>query len=336
MENKLKIQVISYSPQWHSRLLDYMRKVFPYRDDNYLDWWLFNMDSGNEDDWSKCFIVTEDDKIIGCTTAIPIELFNEGKRINSYFRGNTIISPEKRGKGISKLLYDKVNSYNNWLSVGITDIAWAIQPKYVKNFTPINPVNVYVSANGWLVPQLFRRFFGNKQQGMAFLEQIKLTKNDTFIKIKSAKDLCVPKSGRWTHDKVELVRDEAFLQKRYFDVYCAERYAIYRYEKSGMPVGFVVLRKMRYSGFDMVSVVDFRFADRKDERKAFAVAQQIARMNKIGFVLAMSSRNFGLFGTLWIVKTPKKLNFAVGNKGLDFNDMLVTSGDSDLDFVYYQ
>lgn len=331
----MSLQLFVYSPLWHSRLLEYMKIVYPNRDVKYLDWWLSNIDSGNDDDWSKCFIVTEGDEIIGCTTAIPIELFDEGKRIDFYFRGNTIISPEKRGKGISKMLYDKVNSYNSWLSVGITDIAWVIQPKYVKNFTPIRPVNVYVSVNGWIVPQIFRRFFGNKQCEMFFPEEIKLPHNCSFIKINSINDFCVPETGRWTDDKVELVRDVAYLQKRYFDIYCAERYAIYRYEKTGKTNGFIVLRKMRYGGFDMVSVVDYRFAEREDERKAYVVAQKIARKNKIGFVFSISSRNYGLFGKPWLIKTPKKLHCAVGNKAIDFDDMLVTSADSDLDFVYY-
>ena len=45
------------------------------------------MDSGNEKDWQKCFIVFEGEEIIGCTTAIPIVLIREGIKRNFYLRG---------------------------------------------------------------------------------------------------------------------------------------------------------------------------------------------------------------------------------------------------------
>ena len=294
-----------------------------------------HIDSGSESEWQKCFIVTEEEEIIGCTTAIPCELIREGIRGNFYLRGNTIISPEKRGRGTSKLLYDKVNSYNDWLSIGITDIAWKIQPKYVKNFTPIKPINVYVAANGWILPELVRRLLKRKPCTMEFPGEISMPHGDTFVHIKDVKELAFPENGRWTTDQVELVRDEAYIQKRYFDVYCAERYAIYKYEKQGKTSGFVVLRRMVYSGFVMVSVVDYRFADRDDERKAFRLAQKVARRNKVGFVFAMSSRKYRFLGCPFLITTPKKLNCATGNKEIDFKDILFTSGDSDLDFVYY-
>jgi hypothetical protein len=330
-----EIQVVSYSPQWHARLLEYMRKVYPYRGVQYLDWWLSNIDSGCEDDWLKCFIVVEDEEIIGCTTAIPIELVRDGIRNTLYLRGNTIISPEKRGKGISKLLYDKVNSYNDWLSVGITDIAWKIQPKFVKSFTPIRPINIYVAANGWIFPQLVRRFFKRKSSPMRFPEHIRLSHNKTFAHIDDAKALLAPEKGCWSKD-LELVRDEAFIQKRFFDIYCGERYAIYKYEEQGKASGYVVLRKIVYGGFDMVSVVDYRFLDRRDERKAFLLAQKVARHNRMGLVFGMSSRKYHFLGSPLLITTPKKLNCAVGNKEVDFSDLLITSADSDLDFVYYQ
>ena len=331
----MTVRTIPYSPQWHTQLLDYMRIVFPDRDVKYLEWWLSNMDSGNENDWQKCFIVFEGEEIIGCTTAIPIVLMIEGARRDFYLRGNTIISPEKRGRGVSKSLYDKVNSYIDWLSIGITDIAWKIQPKYVKSFTPIQPINVFVAANGWILPELVMRLLKRKPGTMEFSKQISMPHNETFVLIKDIKEIEFPENDRWTTDHVELVRDEAYMQKRYFDVFCAERYAIYKYEKQGKTNGFVVLRRIVYSGFVMVSVVDYRFADRNDERKAFKLAQKVARQNRVGLVLAMSSRKYRFLGCPFLITTPKKLNCATGNKDIDFKDILFTSGDSDLDFVYY-
>ena len=336
MESKPEIQVVAYSPQWHSRLLDYMRAVYPSRNEKYLEWWLSNMDSGNEEDWQKCFIVFEGEEIIGCTTAIPIELVRDGVRKDFYLRGNTIISPEKRGRGVSKMLYDKVNCYNNWLSIGITDIAWKIQPKYVKSFTPIRPINVYVAANGWILPQIVRYLLKGKPRTMDFPPQIDLPHGESFALVKNTKELDFPAQTSWTAGGVELVRDESYLQKRFFDIYCAEWYAVYKYEKQGKTDGYAVLRKISYRGVEMVSVVDYRFGNRDDERKAFRLAQKVARRNRIGLVFAMSSGKYRFLGCPLLITTPKKLNCATGSKDVDFSDMLFTSADSDLDFVYYR
>jgi len=338
MENKLEIQVVPYSPQWHTRLLDYMKKVYPHRNVKYFDWWLSNIDSGDERDWRKCIIVIEDNEIIGCTTAIPTEIINEKTRDRIYSRGNTIISQEKRGKGISKLLYEMVNSYNNWLSVGITDIAWAIQPKYVKSFTPIRPVRIYITTNIKVLGQLIKRLFnpeGKEEKSFVMPEQIKLKNNVVFVKINDVRQIVVPKNAHWTSDRVELIRDKDYFNNRFFGIYCANKYGVYRYEKNDKLEGYIVLRKMHYASLDMVSVVDYRFMDRKDERLAFAAANKLARKNHIGFVFGMTSRNYSVFGTPVLIRARKTLNCAVGTKEIDFSDMLVTSADSDLDFVYY-
>lgn len=313
-----------------------MRAVYPSRNEKYLEWWLSNMDSGNEEDWQKCFIVFEGEEIIGCTTAIPIELVRNGIRKDFYLRGNTIISPEIRGRGVSKLLYDKVNCYNNWLSVGITDIAWKIQPKYVKNFTPIRPINIYLAANGWILPQVVRYLLKGKPRTIDFPPQINLPLEESFVLVKDIKELDFPAETSWTADGVELVRDESYLQRRFFDIYCAEWYAIYKYEKQGKTKGYTVLRRIMYKGVEMVSVVDYRFGNRDNERKAFWLAQKVARRNKVGLVFGMSTRKYHFLGFPLLIKTQKKLNCAVGNKEIDFKDLLVTSADSDLDFVYYQ
>ena len=331
----MDIHLIRYTPRLRDVLLNYMQSVYPYRDIHYLEWWLSNINSGEEEDWAKCLLITEGSDIIGCTTAIPIELLWKGVRSKFFFRGNTIISTEKRGLGISKMLYNVVNQYSNWLSVGITDIAWKIQPRYVKNFVPIQPVNIYVAANGWIVPQLVSRLFNNKPHKMEFPPYIKMSRNDVFVRIGSTKELVFPDNLRWTDDTVELVRDEVYIQKRFFDIFCSERYAVYKYVEHEKTNGYTVLRKMMYGGFEMVCVVDYRFQDKCDERKAFLLAQRIARRNRIGLVFGMSSRKYGFIGSPILVKTPKRLNCAVGEKEIDFRDMLVTSADSDLDFVYY-
>ena len=75
----------------------------------------------------------------------------------------------------------------------------------------------------------------------------------------------------------------------------------------------------------------------KDELFAFKVALKIARLNHIGLVIALSSRDYGNHLTPLIIKMKKKLSCSTGSKyyAEKFNNILMTSADSDLDFVYY-
>lgn len=334
------IQAIPYSPQWHSQLLDYMKKVYPYRSGEYFDWWLSNVDVSGQVCWDKCVIVTLDDvSIIGCTTWNTAQLM-VGNDIKDFFvGGNTIMSPEHRGKGIGKGLYEVRNRIDNWLCAGITDVGLKANLKFVKSFTPIKPLQIYVFLNFNVIAQFLRKLLNhNGRHGDPLLwpEHFKIGKKKCFVKVNDVGQIDVPQSGRWTDDKVEMVRDKEYCDKRFFRIYCAQRYGMYKYEKDGKLLGYAVFRRMRYKGFDMVSVVDYRFMDRKDERLAFIVANKLAKRNNIGFVFGMSSRSYGFFGRPILLRARKRLICAVGTKEIDFSDALITSADADLDFVYYE
>ena len=334
----MQIQTISYHPNWHDRLLDYMKKVYPHRDIRYLDWWITNIDQSDEKCWEKCIIILYDDEIIGCTTVNDARILIDSVEKRFFSRGNTSVSPDQRGKGISKEIYNQVNLYDNWFSVGVTDIAWKIQPKYVRRFTPIRPVNVYISVNWSICMQLFRKVFGRQPATCQYPEHLSVSHFEKLQKVSDLNQITFPSQGQWMKDYAEFVRDKAFFLKRYYDIYSSDRYTIYQYLLKGESIGYVVVRPTRYKGLEMLSLVDYRFQARQDEVKAFMAAAKIAKSNHKGLVITLSSREytFGLFPLT--IKMKKKLNCAIGMPEYKdwFNDMLITSADSDLDFVYYK
>ena len=336
----MQTQTLSYTPQWHSLLLDYMKKVYPYRSCEYLDWWLSNIDAAGQVCGDKCVIVTLDDvSIIGCTTWNTAQLMVGNDKKNFFVGGNTIMSPEYRGKGIGKGLYEVRNRIDNWFCAGITDMGLKANLKHVKSFTPIKPIQIYVSVNFSIIAQFLRKLLNHnrmKWENLIMPDFFEIGKKNLFVKVNDVGQIDVPQSGRWTDDKVEMVRDKEYFNKRFFRIYCAKRYGVYKYEKDGKLLGYAVFRRMRYMGFDMISVVDYRFMDRKDERLAFTVANKLAKKNNIGFVFGMSSRSYGFWGRPILFRARKTLNCGVGTKEIDFSDMLITSADEDLDFVYYK
>ena len=334
----MSVQLENYTPSLHNVLLDFMQIVYPYRNKQYLDWWLTNIDQSGSACWEKCILIVDEGTVIGCTTVNKAVLCADESRKEYFFRGNTIISPSQRGKGISKLIYNDVNKYDNWISVGVTDIAWKIQPKYVKNFTPIRPIFVYISVNGRVVMQFFHKLLRNKSHSCHFPEFLLINRHDSLKRVADISQMEIPQNGLWTSDSIEFVRDSTFLQKRFFDIYCSKRYAMYQYLSDGKCLGYVVLRTIRYKGIDMVSLVDYRFFSRDDEYKAFKAASRFARSLGIGLVLTLSSRKYRLCLSPLTIMMRKKLNCAIGMKQYveQFNDILFTSADSDLDFVYYK
>lgn len=336
----MEIQYIHYTPEWHDRLLAFMLSVYPHRNAEYLKWWIDNLDKAGSEYWDKSPLILESgNQIVGCTTVNPISIINRNNTESFFCWGNTIISPNQRGKGISKEIYNERNLFNNWLAIGITELAWKIQLKYVTTFTPLRPINVYIGVNRKIVAQLLKKLFrvsNSSLSEVSFPLQLKINGHDEIRRIKNVSEMEIPSDGNWMGDDVEFVRDEAFIQKRFFDIYCAERYGVYQYMSKDKSIGYVILRKTRYKGFEMISLVDYRFHSRKDELQAFKVAAKVARLNHIGLVLALSSRDYGNRLTSLLIKM-KKLNCATGCKDYadQFNDTLFTSADSDLDFVYY-
>ena len=335
----MNIRVFSYQPKFHVRLLSFMRHVYPNRSDRYLDWWLTNIDNSGKDCWDKCIIVFDGDAIIGCTTVNEVDIKNGKGEKRLYAQANTILLADYRGKGISRKIYEKYN-YPDWITLGFTDIAWKIQPRYVKNFTPINPVNVYVSFNVWgfIKRHIWRILRRTTMKECEFPSYINWGGGQELVLIKDLNEIPFPKDGKWNEDDFEIVRDKTYFQKRFLDIYCSEKYHIYVFMVSGKVVGYVVLRNTVYKELDMVSLVDFRFCKRKDEIKGLKAATKVAGLCGIGIVITLTSRNWGHRLSPLTFLTKKKLYGAVGMKDYTekFNEMLVTSADSDLDFVYYK
>lgn len=335
----MEIQVFSYTPEWHSRLLEYMKVVYPHRNTNYLDWWLANIDYSVKDCWDKCVIVLDEDKIVGCSTVNTLDLNKCNEKKSLFVQANTILLPDYRGKGLSRKIYERYN-YPDWITFGFTDIAWKIQRRYVKDFTPINPINVYVSLDlfGFMRYHVWRLLRRKTMKKCEFPIHADIGRKQELILVEKLEDMPFPKNGKWNEDVFEIIRDKDFFKWRYYDIYRSDKYQIYKYQSDGKTIGYLVLRIIVYKGVDMVSLVDFRFRKRDYETRALKAAIKVAGTCGIGLVMTLTSRKWGYMLSPLTIMTKKKLHSAVGTTDNTdkFNEMLVTSADSDLDFVYYK
>ena len=333
------IKTVLYTPEWHERLLTFMIAEYPNRSRSYLDWWLTNLDHGKQENWNKTVILMNENKIIGCTTANETRMsLHEGKEKNVFFVANVIISSHFRGKGLSKMLYGHINQFTNWFSTGITDIAWNIQSKLMDVFIKLDPVRVYISLNRFVVTAALKKIgLLRYKPGENYPDTFELNKNELFVKVDDVEKTDIPENGYWMEDTVEFVRDRSFLKNRFFNMYRKDEYHMYNYLIDGITKGYLVVRKTRLSGIDMLSLVDFRCSRSIYERRMMLAVVKLAKMNKIGIVITLTSRNYS-----WIscnpltIKMKKKLHTATGDPKMMRNEnILITSADSDLEFVYY-
>lgn len=333
------IKIIPYSPHVHELLRQFMQTQYPNRSKEYISWWLDNIKNYDCNTQQKTKIAIIDDVIVGCTTINEGHAFIDGIKTKLFYEANTIISPDHRGLGIGKLLYNELSKEEYRCTIGMTNIAYAIESKLFNNKLELNPIRVYATVN-WHV---IKTFISRQPHNQDFYspdifychnKKIKFRKFNTFNDITNIVTHC----NRWQNDNkcTEIIRDESFFNARFINIWRGWEYQKYIIETDNTDVGYVVYRKGRIYGIDIVAIVDYRCIDMKYEYSIFTGANTLAKLNSIGFSLCLTSREYRNISLFPIrLKLPKKIKGLATSK-MKYKDILFTSADSDLDFVYYE
>ena len=331
-----QLEVLSYTPEIHESLKRFMISQYPNRSPEYIKWWLNDIRSGDKSMWNKVHIVRQDREIVGCMTAKESYIFDNGLK-QIFFEANTIIEPNHRNRGIGKLLYQKLGSHSNRCTIGMTKLSYQIQKKKFIN-TLLDPILVYVIANIYAPFGIIKKFLhvNNSNKIAIFPKEIKY-KSCSFCKINSFDNFKdTPNDGLWMHEQIEIPRTTEFLKHRFDDIWRASEYQRYMIEDRCEIVGYAVYRKARIYGLDIITIVDYRCCDPKYETLIFKVANKLAKINRIGFCICLTSRKYSLLSLLPLrIRTPKKI-MGVAGTDISSGNILFTAADSDLDFVYYE
>lgn len=128
---------------------------------------------------------------------------------------------------------------------------------------------------------------------------------------------------------------KSFFEKRFFNIY--KKYVVYEGYLCRNLVCYFVVRVAHYKGFDVVSLVDFRYRKEDYVNSIHKAVSEIAKMNRIGFYLTLSSLKRKVLDFFPIIlRTSKKLYGGTTIPHINKEcSLLITSADSDLDFVYY-
>ena len=326
------IEIINYTSDWHDKLLTFMIYQFPNRTKDYLCWWIRQMERslGNK----RALLAIEDGKIVGCTTAVYTKIKICDKEYPTYWECNTIVDRRQRGRGIGRMLYEGMNRYEDRITAGFTKAAWKIQPQIMKKFNELASVNVYISANIWCIKTIFDALI-HKDKVHFNAPVLLRVSNCLFKKVSSVKEIPIPNDGYWLGNEVELIRDQSFLYNRFEDIY--RKYVVYQGFVGNSFVGYFVVRATSLYGIPMLTLVDYRGIYSDFFKLVRLALNNIAFKNKMGFsIMLTSQRETMLTWNPLTVRLRKRLNVATSlpNITADTN-LLITSADSDLDFVYY-
>ncbi len=331
MDNNIKVH--TYSKYNHQKLLEYLFKEYPYRSKDYLKWWLDLVAKDNINQQSRTFFIEIDDKIVGCTTSYTGKLLMKGVSKEFYWECNTIVSPSMRGKGVGSKIYQYMSNFMDRITVGLTDIAYKIQPKKIKFLKVLKPVNVYFFIN----PFNFMSFFSSHKELSNLPSKITLNKYH-FILVNSAKDIPTPENGIWMNNEVEIIRDSDFMDKRYDRCFQKYIYYVVKDFRNEDVKGYVVFRKATLRGIPLMSLVDYRAKNKDTEKSIFKFSKHISKINGYALMIFLSSKKLPLFCyNIFLIRIKKKLNSVTTMQSLNSDtNMLITSADADLDFVYYE
>ena len=92
-----------------------------------------------------------------------------------------------------------------------------------------------------------------------------------------------------------------------------------------------------YKGFYIISLVDFRYIKEDYIKNIYKAVLDITKMNHVGFYLVLTSLKMKLLNFFSVIlRTHEKLYGSTTIPDINKkNSLLITSVDSDLDFVYY-
>jgi hypothetical protein len=333
------MEVINYSPVYYEKLLDFSKKTWPERPQEYLDYRLFKAPYNIEDNKCNLLVINDESNIVGCNMYFPTKARVCGKEENVFWSHDTFIDKECRGDAGMLLILESLRNKSTF-GFGLTEMNQKIHEKLKINF--VGYISHYIVVNIWafkLIPEKLGLLPLKKPEKYRFPDEIKVGKNK-FRLLHNPDELKIPENGYWNQEEIDIdfIRDEHFIRNRFF-----ENFRGYYFYKLDMGVNhgadecYFVLRPTVEAGISVISVVDFRFNNKNKEqlRLIIKAVNKVAKANRTSlatFKVTMKSDRL-MFNPLVYRRdtdTPISTHF---NFGSEKKRIFVTSADSDTDFL---
>ncbi len=341
------VRIIRYTPEYYHDLYLYIKKTWPGRVDNYIDYCLKDS-TENKDELSPNLIVLNDkNQIVGCHLFFRAKALICGKEQIVHWGHDTFLDEAYRGDAGAMLMMEmqKIPHFGMGLSAVNKKIQRVLRTVFLKEIV------IYAFLNCFFFRSLFQLILKKRASSVHLLHPgvLKIGKN-CFSEVMEANTLRIPNNGYWCKGEVDIdfIRDKDYLSKRFFHNFNA--YYFYRlltgeeYDSC-----YFVVRPIVYKKILTLSIVDFRYDLKRPEQFSWILkaANEMAKLNKIGLVLYTShlehrkpliklANSFSVlsFVPLLLRKTQAMDFIATSSLHLPSSaTSVVTGADSDYDFL---
>lgn len=276
------VRIIRYTPEYYEDLCLYIKKTWPEKRDDYIDYCL---KEAAEDEKNNLLCLNEKGEIVGCQLCFSTKALIRGVEQCTGWAHDTILDKEYRGDGGLLLMLEA--QALPLFGVGLSDINQKIQK--VLNATFFKDVITYFRLNLFFIRSVFLYIVRKKVGSIHFhsLDKVQIGRN-TFAEVRDVASLKIPNKGYWWKGQadIDFIRDYDYLSKRFMNNF--NKYYLYHLIVQGENDScYFVIRPILYKKIPTLSIVDFRYDFEKPEQFSLIseAANRIAKANKIGLVL---------------------------------------------------
>jgi len=278
------------SEKYRQSLSDYLHFLYPTFSDVYISYCVDEA-IGEDGARSDALIVIDDnEKIVGCHLCFNTKALVAGKLENVVWGHDTFLDEGYR-KYVGLDFVLKISSIRNGVGYGLTDKNIKIQKRlravFVKGIRQYHIALLKRLPFALLVKGL--KIVGiNYNKPFIFPNKLSV-KGNLFSLCYSPREINIPNNGFWNKDywDVDFIRDEEFLNKRFFNN-PVNHYYVYSFDEGG---GYVVVRPTVFKGLPCIVIADFRYDMSRPElaRIIFKAVKIICRRGHFVFLSFITS-----------------------------------------------
>jgi GNAT superfamily N-acetyltransferase len=282
---------------------------------------------------NQSILAIENGEPIGQTCLFPTEIAYNQQKESAFGEVDLIVLPQGRGKGIGKELVKRCHELSNVFVLGISPVSMDLHKGVGSVFH--SSLHKFIKLRHPLLSMLTLMGKPSKEQKLN-MPQTLTVGNNTFTPTTSA-----PQTHRlnWSADTLEFVRDEKFMNWRFFGDY--NHFDCYYNHNQAQPI-YLVTKQLSWNRHQFLAVVDFRLnIHNPDEVKALTEAchQLLHQSQAAGIIIGASTPQLieQLNQSGYNEFEPPSLLFTNSARITNSDSkpqVMITMADSDLEFAY--
>lgn len=324
--------IIPLSEEFRINLADYMHRRFPTYTDAFIKYDINEAIEGNVKQQTSIIVIDDNRNIVGCHLCFNTKAWIHGKEETVMWGHDTYLDEEYR-KFIGMDFVLEIMTIRNGFGIGLTEINTKIH-KLIRTIVFVDGLRKFCFINPWIIWRKALSFLRLSPTTLSLPLAIHI-KKESFIQCKTPKDILIPNEGYWNKDicEVDFIRDEEFLNKRFFQ---NPVHHYYVYTLRGQNCYFV-LRPVLFKGILALMVVDFRYDYTKPElvKYIFEAVHQVCNNKRLGAILfTTNDENVkNMFNNNKMCKS-YPVAFVGGKKNITSKESIIflTAADSDDEF----